>query len=1052
MVSDNSASKGELPAGTPSAPPRAGWVVALAFMAFVAAVIALGIALHYQAKQSAEDAAWESLRVTAELSAHSLDTWLSERTADADAIGMSTLLVQALGRWQGSSADASEHAYVLQKHVERMQRLYAYRTVAIVDRQGAKAVFSSGAALGADQLAKVARIGADNNPRSRAEWIELDTDAQNGFRLGLVRSIADDAKDTGHLLYLEMDPRWLVDSLTKAKLSNWGGETLLVHRNAQHGLQALSPATGRQLKPLVPARPDRPQSQPSASVESLLATPGGANTVQGRNRAGVEVLARREAVLLPAWTVVSQMPEKAVYAAIEGRTRILVAGIVALLLLGSLLYATWRRGDRHRHAAREAGLRRHYEHMLRGSADIFLLTDDEGTILDVSQATADVYGYPREQLIGMDARRMRPPAHAAAQAALLEAMQPGESRQIRVPRLRADGTTFLLDGTVGCFESEGKRYFVSIGRDVTRQAQVDMQLRVAASFYERSAAAVVVGDHEKRIVSINPHLTKITGYTLEDLKGQPTVVLNAGLDPAAVERARAILKSEDFWEGEMHIRRKDGTVFPARLLVCAHRGPDGRVEQHVDMFTDLTRLKKAESDAEYLATHDPVTQLPNRAKLEQDLPPSIAAVQGQSASPHNSLSLALVNLDRFKGINESFGYAQGDALLVEVAERLRGISADLKGLYRYGGDEFMLVLAGNPVTHALLISQVRALLAPPVPLGAQAHPVSPTASIGIASYPEHAANAEDLLHNVEAAMHMAKTQGRNTWRLYAPEMNASAYDDMLLAVDLRQAMDAGELELHLQPQFTLSHGAPVGTEALLRWTHKTRGPVSPARFIPIAESSGMIAEISHWVLREAARIWSAWRSQGLVPLPIAVNVSAVQFQAPDFLHEVGRVMSEFDLPAGSLEMELTESTLMANTDAAVELMHQLVAKGIQIAIDDFGTGYSSLSYLRRFPVGKLKIDRSFVLDLGRHGNEEAEAIASAVIAMAKSLKLRVIAEGVETVEQRDFLKAHGCDEVQGYLYARPMPVEAATALLVRRSPQAAGPLEQSQTQTQGDLA
>ena len=197
----------------------------------------------------------------------------------------------------------------------------------------------------------------------------------------------------------------------------------------------------------------------------------------------------------------------------------------------------------------------------------------------------------------------------------------------------------------------------------------------------------------------------------------------------------------------------------------------------------------------------------------------------------------------------------------------------------------------------------------------------------------------------------------------------------------------------------------------------------------------MIAEIGNWVLREAARIWSRWRSEGLVPLPIAVNLSAVQFQAPDFLHEVGRVLSEFDLPAGALEMELTEGTLMANTDAAVETLHQLVGKGIQIAIDDFGTGYSSLSYLRRFPVSKLKIDRSFVLDLGKHGNEGAEAIASAVIAMAKSLKLRVIAEGVETAEQRDFLKDHGCDEVQGYLYARPMSVEAATALLAATQPQ-----------------
>ncbi len=1005
-----------------------GWAMPLAFAAFVTGVIALGIALHFLGKRAAEQTASEALRVTSELSAHSLDTWLTERSGDAEAIGSDPLLVKALDHWWQGDAQRAEYTPLIQEHLEGIRRVYGYRSIAVVDVGTDKAVFSSGAALNAQQLGHVAQSGTGAYLR----WIELPSEDGAGLRLALARSIADSIRGTGHVLYMELDLQWLADTLARAKLPNWRGETILVRRDAR-GLQFLDSATGPTLQSL---------RQSGPVVESLLTEPG-VSVAQGLDRHGAAVMARRENILLPSWMVLSLMPENAVYAAVQDRSILLVLGVAVLILFGSLLYAAWRRGDHHRHAARETGLRRHYEQVMRGSTDIFFLTDNDGIILDVSQATVDVYGYPREQLIGMNAQRLRPPANAAEQAAILEAMQPGESRQVRIPRLRADGSTFLLEGTVGCFESEGKRYFVGIGRDITRQAQVETQLRVAASFFNRSAAAIVVGDRDKRVVSINPHLTKITGYTLDDLLGQPTVLLNAGLDPAGVERARAILKAEDFWEGEMHIRRKDGTVFPARLLVCAHRGADGQVEQHVDLFTDLTRLKQAEDQAQYLAIHDPVTGLPNRARLELELPQYIAGVDAQAASPHNNLSLALVNLDRFKGINESFGYAQGDVLLVEVARRLQVLCADLKGLYRYGGDEFMLVLSGNPVTHALLISQVRALLAPPIRLGVQEHPVSPTASIGIASYPGHARTAEDLLHNVEAAMRIAKAHGRNTWRLYAPEMNASAYDDMLLAVDLRQAIDVGDLELYLQPQFTLAHGQPVGMEALLRWTHRTRGPVSPARFIPIAESSGMIAEIGTWVLREAARIWSQWRSEALVPLPIAVNLSAVQFQAPDFLHEVGRVLAEFDLPAGALEMELTEGTLMANTDAAVDILRQLVEKGIQIAIDDFGTGYSSLSYLRRFPVSKLKIDRSFILDLGRHGNEEAEAIASAVIAMAKSLKLRVIAEGVETPEQRDFLRDHGCDEVQGYLYARPMSVGAATALLAERA---------RTTQPQGDIA
>ncbi len=998
-------------------------LAAAIFVLFVAGVLALGLVLYNHARRAAEQNAEETLRVSALATAYVFNTWLKERAADAEAVGTSDLLQQALDRWQRGGADQDTNAAVIQKHLALIQRLYGYRTVAIIDRNTEKSVFRAGVAPTSGQLAFVARTQAAKSP----QWIELSSPDERQLHIGLVQGMADGFGSAALALYMEFDPRWLVNSLEKAQPANWAGETLLVRASAS-GAQLLSSSTGATLQPL--ARSYSDMLLGAGLVVDTLRPRVTVSAWQGRKQAGENVMASSERILLPGWIVISELPSATIYATTKKGSEVLLAGSAALILLGSLLYLTWRRGDRLRVFSREADLRQHYEHMLRESADVFLLADEDGTVLDASHGAATVYGYPRERLVGMSIYRLRTPESAAAQAAMWKEMKPGESRQVCLPRQRADGSSFLFEGSLGCFEADGRHHYLSIGRDVTRRAEVDTRLRVAASFFERSAAGIIVADRDRRIVSINSRVTAITGYQLEDLLHQPTTKLSAGLEPAVAERALSILKEEDFWEGEVHIRRKDGAVFLARLFVCAHRGADGEVEQYIDVFTDLTRLKQAEGRAEYLAIHDPATKLPNRAKLEQDLPKYLADVHVQT-SPGQSLTLALVNLDRFNAVNESFGYAQGDALLVEVAQRLRGLGTDLKGLYRYGGDEFMLVLPGSLVTHALLISEVRALLAPPIRLGA--HPVSPTASIGVASYPDHALTSEDLLLNVESAMRMAKSQGRNTWRLYAPEMNASAYDDMLLAVDLRQAIDAGALQLHLQPQFTLEDGKPVGTEALLRWQHAARGAVSPARFIPIAESSGMMAEIGHWVVREAARIWAQWRSDGLQPLPIAVNLSATQFQAPDFLFEVRRVLTEFDLPAGALEMEITEGILMANTDVAVDTMRQLVSMGIQIAIDDFGTGYSSLSYLRQFPVSKLKIDRSFVLDLGKSGQREAEAITSAVIAMAKSLRLRVIAEGVETTAQRDFLREQGCDEVQGYLYARPMPVEAIKPLLANQS-------------------
>jgi diguanylate cyclase (GGDEF)-like protein/PAS domain S-box-containing protein len=533
---------------------------------------------------------------------------------------------------------------------------------------------------------------------------------------------------------------------------------------------------------------------------------------------------------------------------------------------------------------------------------------------------------------------------------------------------------------------------------------------------------------------VNPSFQEMTGYTSEEAVGLDTLRLNGEIGSRNSQLMENALNETGHWEGELLGCRKNGQLYPRRLLVTAFRDKSGTIEQYVSIFTDLSQLKTAESQAEYFAHHDALTGLPNRSELEQTLPDALA----QAAALDQVVTIALLNVDRFKSINETLGHRQGDELLVALSKRLRTLYSGERQLYRYGGDEFIVIIPGKAAMQDVLFNKLRTAVA--LPLILDGHPITPTASIGATIYPEQALDAPSLLRNVSAALGVAKLQGRNTWRLYDPEMNAQAFDDMVMAGQLRQAVESRELKLFLQPQFRINDGAIVGMEALLRWTHDTRGPVSPARFIPIAESSGLIVEISLWVLREACSLWAGWRDAGLNPPTIAINLSALQFQHADFLLEVKQAMQEFSIPANVLEMELTEGLIMANVDRATATMHQLVEMGVQLAIDDFGTGYSSLSYLQKFPVRKLKIDRSFVMGLGNADNRQGAAIATAVIGMGKNLNLKVIAEGVETLEQCNFLRDHGCDEVQGYLFAKPMSSADLAVLLTKLATRAPGVL------------
>ena len=509
---------------------------------------------------------------------------------------------------------------------------------------------------------------------------------------------------------------------------------------------------------------------------------------------------------------------------------------------------------------------------------------------------------------------------------------------------------------------------------------------------------------------------------------------------AMLGRARwemAVQGGADFWEAhrrtlERHEAYRDfvyqATGADGTLRTLASSGQPryddhGEFLGYIGVSRDITDQQAAKQHLEFLAYHDPLTGLPNHRLLHERF------VQhcGPGSLAYGRAALLQLDLDNFKSVNDTLGHQAGDALLREVARRLMACARDADVVSRQGGDEFSIFLPGlrHADELALLVSSIMDTLQQPmVVLGQE---LSTSASLGVAVYPEDGRDLETLRLKAEVAMYQAKQAGRNASRYFDTTMNSEASEHLSLRNGLSRALERGELALHYQPQIHLATGEVIGVEALLRWNHPERGMISPARFIPVAEDSGLIVPIGVWVLREACRQAAAWIREGLPPITMAVNLSAVQFKRGDVEQSVQQALDESGLPPHLLELELTESILIQNTENVIACLHRLKQLGVSLSIDDFGTGYSSLSYLKRFDIDKLKIDQSFVRDL--ESDPDDAAIVRAIVQMAHSLNLKTIAEGVETQEMAVRLKAYGCDDAQGYLYSRPLAADAAQAYL-----------------------
>ncbi|MDR2678841.1 MAG: EAL domain-containing protein, partial [Zoogloeaceae bacterium] len=647
--------------------------------------------------------------------------------------------------------------------------------------------------------------------------------------------------------------------------------------------------------------------------------------------------------------------------------------------------------------------------------------DPRGILNFTNQRAAKLLGQNGEVLLGQTAQSLFPEGKSAFLAALTDRRSfEGESW---MKRGEASFPAFFLGGPLQISKESGKKDegsgYVTSFRDITAQREASARLRLASRVFDNLSEAMSITDKKGVIESVNAAFTTITGYTELEARGStPGQLLGSGQhDKAFYQDMWGTLLREGKWQGEITNRKKSGETYDAWLSITSLTDENGELLHYIALFSDISERKRIEARIHHLAYHDPLTKLANRLQFIERLEKHMY----ESRRIGRPLTIMQLDLDRFKYINDSLSHAAGDVLLKSVAQRLLRMLHEGDILARVGGDEFSLLLP-DVRSQQDAVALAKAILHEfDIPFNLHGREVFVSASIGIALYPVDGEDAETLLKNVDTALYKAKDSGRSIWRCFQESDNDNSLERLELETELRHSVAQNELRLYYQPQIDAKNGVLYGVEALARWQHPIRGLLPPNVFIPLAEASGYIDTLGSWCLRTACQQLVAWRREGLDIHRMAVNVSSRQLGSPVFVEMVLNTVEETGIPPECLELELTESSLVSNPDRVFGIFTQLREHGIRIAIDDFGTGYSSLSYLSRYPVDVVKVDQSFVRNMGHETKNRS--VTQAIVLMAHAMGMETVAEGVETEEQSLRLKEFNCDLLQGYLYSRPVAPE-----------------------------
>ena len=668
----------------------------------------------------------------------------------------------------------------------------------------------------------------------------------------------------------------------------------------------------------------------------------------------------------------------------------------------------------------------HLQAIASALPDLLFLQDENGVYLEVYATSNDPNLYrPKAEILGKTPYDLFPELQARQFMGILHKTLETEQTQSVEYELEVPAGRRIFEARLTPTEIPFNRHktVIVLVRDITDKVHAEIRQQLASTVFEASHEGMVIMDGQRKVISVNSAFHEITGLSQEEVIGKDPDFLHAAYPSNRLEDIWGIVSAKGRWHGEINGRRAPGEIYPLWLTLDTVRDKHSRITHYLALLCDISEIKRSQQELEYVANHDPLTNLPNRHLFHHQLEEALH----RSKRNRRLGALFFLDLDRFKQINDNLGHHIGDQLLVDVADRLKSLAREEDLLARLGGDEFTLIIEN--LTHAEDAAKIakKIICSFAQPFRLDDYELEITTSIGISLFPTDGTEIDKLVKQADTAMYAAKEAGRNTFHFYTHQLTDNAFEFFSLEMKLKKALERKEFYLVFQPQYELASGRMIGVEALIRWHHHELGLVLPEQFIPLAEVCGLIDPIGHWVIQAACRQAAQWDRMDLKPIPISINVSRRQLVSPHIVNDTRQALAEHGLCGNRLELEITESTFFHSEEQARHNLEQLRKLGCNIAIDDFGTGYSSLANLKEFPLDRLKIDKSFIQELNQDPSNEK--IIRATIALGNSLQLQVIAEGVESDAQRTFLLTEGCKEVQGNLFSLPLSAEQVAKLL-----------------------